>query len=112
MAVFVDNMMARYGRLLMSHMAASSDEELHAMAARIGVPRRHWQSPAVASTSHYDICKQMRAKAISFGAIEVSTRQMAAMTCRRRLTGDLGDPGDALAWFWNDRPTRRAASTP
>lgn len=93
-------------------MVASTDAELHEMAARIGVARRHWQSPPKASTSHYDICKQMRAKAISFGAVEVSTRQMAAMTSRRRLTGELGDPGDALAWFFSDRLTRRAASTP
>lgn len=99
MAVYVDDMKARYGRLVMCHMLADSDEELHAMADRIGVSRRWWQSPHLASGSHYDVCLSKRALAIEAGAIPITLRQASAMNARRRMTGQLGDPAEAIDWY-------------
>lgn len=50
MTVYVDNMRAPYGRMLMCHMIADTVDELHRMADRIGVARRWYQG------DHYDIC--------------------------------------------------------
>jgi hypothetical protein len=107
MAVFVDDMNAQYGRMKMVHMLASTDEELHEMAAKIGVNRKWWQSPEKTSGSHYDICLSKKAKAIQFGAIEITWRQAGAMNSRRRVTGELGKPEDAEEWLKNYMEERR-----
>lgn len=57
MTTYVDDMMAPFGRLLLNHMVADSDEELHAMADAIGVDRKWHQGPPKASSSHYDVSK-------------------------------------------------------
>lgn len=103
-------MRAPFGRLILCHMLADSDEELHSMAARIGVARKWWQSPDKTSGSHYDIALSKRALAVGFGAIEISWRQAGAMNTRRRVTGALGSPEDAVEWAVNFRAQRRAAA--
>lgn len=112
MTVYVDDMhlsaMGRYGRMKMSHMIADTDEELHAMAARIGVARRWWQSPEKTSGSHYDIAMSKRAEAIAAGAVEITLRQCSAMNLRRRITGNLGEPQAAIAWL-HEHMDRRSA---
>lgn len=70
MAVYVDDMAAPYGRLIMCHMLADTIEELHAMADAIGVARKWVQVKR--SGLHYDICKSKRAKAVAKGAVELS----------------------------------------
>lgn len=108
MAVFVDDMKASFGRMKMCHMLADTDEELHAMADRIGVARRWWQSPEKTSGSHYDIALSKRALALGFGAIAITMRQAGAMNCRRRATGFLGAPSDALSWLGEHFEKRRS----
>lgn len=111
MAVYVDDMhlypIGQYGRMKMSHLLADTDEELHAMADRIGVARRWWQRPPKHS-SHYDIALSKRALAVAAGAIEITMRQAAAMNLRRRITGALGSPDDAEQWQRDRLATRRA----
>lgn len=85
MAVYVDPARHPFGRMLMCHMIADSLEELHAMADRIGVARRHFQG--MASWPHYDICKAKRALAVRHGAREVSAMDLARVI--RRLKGEL-----------------------
>lgn len=97
MTVYVDSMRAGYGRMKMCHMLADSDDELHAMAARIGVAHRWWQAPP-RHDSHYDVCLSKRALAVKAGAVEITWRQAGAMNFRRRVTGELGPAGDAEAW--------------
>lgn len=103
MTVYVDDMRAKMGRMVMCHMLADSDEELHAMAARIGVNRRWHQCPPHARESHYDIALSKRALAVASGAVEITWRQASAMCARRRHTGQLGDPDTAQDWYANHR---------
>lgn len=70
MAVYVDNMRAKFGRMVMCHMLADTDEELHAMADKIGVDRKWHQAPGTYK-SHYDIALSKRALAVENGAIEL-----------------------------------------
>lgn len=86
MAVYVDDMRAQYGRMVMCHMIADTDEELHAMADRIGVSRR-WHQCAGTSRSHYDICLSKRALAIQHGAIECDRRTVYEVMKKRRAKG-------------------------
>ncbi|MGH6753372.1 MAG: DUF4031 domain-containing protein, partial [Bradyrhizobium sp.] len=64
MTVYVDDMRARFGRMVMCHMLADTEAEIHAMAARIGVARKWYQG------DHYDIALSRRAIAVSLGAVE------------------------------------------
>ena len=72
MSVYVDDMRAPFGRMIMCHMIADTSDELHAMAARIGVARKWCQYPST-SKEHYDIAlskqmwidRQKKAKAIA-----------------------------------------------
>lgn len=76
MSVYVDNMRAKLGRLIMCHMIADSSEELHAMAAKIGV-RRDYVQHSRSAREHYDICLSKRALAVANGAHEITIRQYA-----------------------------------
>ena len=109
MTVYVDDMRARYGRMVMCHMLADTDDELHAMAAKIGVARRWWQSPEKTSGSHYDIALSKRAVAVAEGAVEITWKQAGAMNFRRRVTGSLGTPDDAVEWMLLFKAERRSA---
>lgn len=83
MAVYVDNMQAPYGRMVMCHMLADTSDELHAMAERIGVARRWVQYPGTAK-EHFDICQSKRAKAVAAGAVEIDVRDMARIVRQKR----------------------------
>ena len=106
--VYVDNMQAAFGRMKMCHMIADTDEELHRMAAAIGVHRKWWQSPAKSSGSHYDIAMSKRALAVAAGAKAITLKQCAAMNARRRDTGELGLPDDAWEWLKQNMAAKRA----
>jgi hypothetical protein len=101
MTVYVDDMAARYGRMLMYHMVADSEDELHAMAARIGLPRRWYQG------DHYDVCKAKRAMAVRAGAREITWRQLGRMSIVGRREGRLPTPEEADAVFARRRAERR-----
>lgn len=81
MPVYVDDMRARLGRLVMCHMIADTEEELHAMADQIGVARKWHQG------DHYDIALSKRALAVATGAVEITKREAAYMAVTRRKTG-------------------------
>lgn len=88
MTVYVDDMKAPLGEMLMSHMIADTSEELHAMADRIGVSRR-WCQFLGEPKEHYDICQAKRALAVRYGAQEISQRELARMTRERRDRKDV-----------------------
>jgi hypothetical protein len=82
--VYVDDMRAPVGRMVMCHMLADTDDELHAMADRIGVARRWYQGPPETRHSHYDIALSKRALAVSFGAKQITWREAGAMAAAKR----------------------------
>lgn len=82
--VYVDDMRAPYGRLIMCHMVADSDEELCAMADRIGVQRKWHQYPGT-FRSHFDIALSKRALAVAAGAKEITWRQTGQVSRHRRM---------------------------
>lgn len=89
MTVYVDDMKAKFGRMIMCHMMADTREELLAMADQIGVARRWIQFEGTAH-EHFDIALSKRALAVRFGAKEVTRRDMG-MLIRKRL-GKQYDP--------------------
>jgi len=76
--VYVDNMRAPLGRMVMCHMVGDSEDELHYMADVIGVARKHYQG------DHYDVCLKMRKLAILAGAREITQRELATIVIARR----------------------------
>lgn len=91
-AVYVDDMYryprGHYGRMKMSHMIADTEEELHAMADKIGVARRWVQRKG--SAAHYDISLSSRKKAIAAGAVTLTYRELGLMNrLRNPETGRL-----------------------
>lgn len=97
MVVYVDDMfkypMGRFGRMKMSHMIADTEEELHTMAAKLGLARKWYQG------DHYDVSKSCRLKAIELGARPIALKTLAVMNLRRRVEGTLGLPEEASAWL-------------
>jgi hypothetical protein len=91
-SVYVDDMAAAYGRMVMCHMVADTDDELHAMADRIGVARKWHQKPGTPH-SHYDICKAMRVRAVKLGALEINRQQLGEIIKRKRATDRANDGG-------------------
>ena len=81
--VYVGKNEYKYRRMIMSHMAADTLEELHEMAQAVGVVKKHFQNKK--GKPHYDICKQMKQKAIELGAIEVRDRELILLFRRLGL---------------------------
>lgn len=71
----------------MSHMLADSLDELHKMAASIGLRREWFQNHA---TPHYDLCQTKRKAALRLGAIEIDRRQTVTLIRRWRVTNETG----------------------
>lgn len=100
MSVYVDDMRAPFGNMVMCHMWADTREELFAMADRIGV---------------FDIAQSKRALAVKSGAIQTdrygpvehcarlagNTRKLEMIAelrkARRCETNMVGDAGECLA---------------
>lgn len=98
MSVYVDDMEAKFGRMIMCHMIADTTAELISMANKIGVAGEWIQYPATPK-EHFDIAKSKRSLAISHGAIPITWRQAGAMYARRLKLGYLGSPNDAEQWL-------------
>ena len=53
-----------------AHLMADTLDELHAMAERLGVPRRAFQDKR--SGAHYDLTEELREQALRLGAVAIS----------------------------------------
>lgn len=93
MTVYIDDYSAKYRRMIMCHMVADTEDELHAMADKIGINRAWYQS------DHYDVCLSKKNQAIKCGAVPITWRVMGKMRIRLREDGKLGLPSEADAWF-------------
>lgn len=80
MAVYVDDMRAPFGRLIMCHMLADTDDELRVMAHKIGLAQKWHQG------DHFDICLNKRAIAVQHGAIEITQREAVMLRRKYRNT--------------------------
>ena len=78
MSVYVDDLRARFGRMVMCHMVADTTEELLAMADRIGVKRTWLQHPG-RHREHFDLCLSKRVLAIQYGAQAISRKELAKL---------------------------------
>ena len=64
------------------HLLADSPEELHAMADRIGMPRRFFQDHPW--RWHYDLPAHLRDAAVRLGAKELTMHEVGALLRERR----------------------------
>ena len=83
MAVYVDDMRASFGRMVMCHMLADTTEELLAMADRIGVQRK-WLQCAGTPKEHFDIALSKRALAVKAGAVEIGKARLVEIVKTKR----------------------------
>jgi hypothetical protein len=92
MPVYVDQPMT-WAKLYKNycHMYADTVDELHAMAAKLGL-RRSWFQADI-DHPHYDIASSKRRLAIQYGAVEFKT------------------PAEQLAWIKQNRAKRLAAES-
>lgn len=98
MTVYVDDMykykmgeFKRGGRAYkMSHMIATTEQELHDFAALLGLKKKWFQK------DHYDVTMTVREKAIALGAVPLTIKQLSCMCVVRRITGFLPSPGIAI----------------
>lgn len=100
MSVYVDDMMAGFGRMKMCHLVADTTAELLAMVDKIGVQRK-WIQKAGTEGEHFDIAMGKRQLAIAAGAIPVTWMELSRMVIDRR-GGTLPDealPKHRLARF-------------
>jgi len=96
MTVYVDNVRHRFGNMVMCHMWADTDEELLAMADRIGVQRKWIQGhPTLshgkhrnASWVHFDISLGKKAEALHRGAVLTDKYGPVEHTAKLALSSD------------------------
>lgn len=86
MTVYVDDVRHSFGRMVMCHLWADTEEELHTEAAALGLRRAWFQQPPKASWKHYDISLSVKATAIARGAI--LTDKYGPVEHVARLNGD------------------------
>lgn len=70
MSVYVDDAVHPWRGQRWAHLMADTLDELHAMAQRLGIPRRAFQNKT--SGAHYDVTTELREQAIGLGAIAIS----------------------------------------
>jgi hypothetical protein len=88
MSVYVDDMRAPFGKMIMCHMVADSHDELVAMATRLGVSRR-WLQNEGTYREHFDLSLTKRSVAVRLGAIEVTQRRVGEIIRARRVTSEM-----------------------
>lgn len=83
MSVYVDNMRAPFGRMVMCHMMADTTEELLTMADKIGVNRK-WIQNHGTPREHFDIALTKRSLAIANGAIDADKYDIVNVMRRKQ----------------------------
>lgn len=64
------------------HLLADTRDELHEMAAALGIPTRYFQEHPW--RWHHDLPEPLRARAIELGAVEITLHDVGALLKRRR----------------------------
>lgn len=103
MTCYVDDMRALVRGMIMCHMIAPTDAELHKLAEKIELWRGWFDR------DHYDLSLTKRALAIAHGARPIPIRVAAHMMSRRRRGLPMGTPEDARADMANEWTSRGLA---
>jgi hypothetical protein len=69
-SVYVDDAVHLWRGRRWAHLLADDLDDLHAFAARLGLPRRAFQDKR--SGAHYDIDAALRERALALGAVGIS----------------------------------------
>lgn len=89
MTVYVDDAVTLWRGRRWAHLMADTLDELHAFAARLGIPRRAFQDKR--SGAHYDVTAELRSAALALGAMPISRHrdraQVKAVIARARAQG-------------------------
>lgn len=101
MTVYVDDPIWPFRGMVMCHMVADSLDELHELAAQIGMKREWFQDLPKASHPHYDLNEERRALALELGAVYVPAEVLARAIIARRKNGNEGvlDIEASRRWF-------------
>ncbi|AWV08587.1 DUF4031 domain-containing protein [Marilutibacter maris] len=70
MSVYVDDAVTQWRGRRWAHLMADTLDELHAFAARLGIPRHAFQNKT--SGAHYDVPSDLRERALALGAVAIS----------------------------------------
>ena len=70
MSVYVDDAVTLWRGRYWAHLMADTLPELHAMAARLGIPQSAFQNRT--SGAHYDLPAALRTQALQLGAVALS----------------------------------------
>ena len=70
MTVYVDDAVTAWRGQRWAHLMADTLDELHAMAAHLGIPRHTFQDKP--SGAHYDVTPGLREQALRLGAVAIS----------------------------------------
>lgn len=97
MTVYVDDAVMPWRGQRWAHLMADSLPELHAFAARLGLPRHAFQDKR--SGAHYDVSAAMREHALALGAVPISRHhdraRMRAVIAVARAQATRADRGAA-----------------
>ncbi|HZH44834.1 MAG TPA: DUF4031 domain-containing protein [Lysobacter sp.] len=77
MTVYIDDPVWPWRGRRWAHLMADTLEELHAFAARLGIPRRAFQDKR--SGAHYDVPEELHARAVELGARAISRHRDRAL---------------------------------
>ena len=86
MTLYVDNVRTPYGRMLLSHMAADTPEELQRARIQLGLPLSAVHN-AGTDREHIDLSAAKRREAINIlGAVPITPRDMVRIRQKRRAS--------------------------
>jgi hypothetical protein len=85
MAVYVDNAVIPWRGRLWAHLLGSDLDELHALAAAIGLRRAWFQDRR--RFPHYDVDSEYRLRALAAGAIAITDRRIPDDVVMKRSDG-------------------------
>ncbi|RNF82033.1 DUF4031 domain-containing protein [Montanilutibacter psychrotolerans] len=89
MSVYIDDAVWPWRGERWAHLMADTLDELHALAAQLGIARHRFQDRT--SGAHYDVPASLRDRAIALGAVPISRHrdraQVRAVIARARAQG-------------------------
>lgn len=102
MTVYIDEAVIPWRGKLWAHMLATDLDELHAIAAAIGLKREWFQDKRI---PHYDVTEGKRWQALRAGAVAIAMGELPDDVLRRRPDGSYGPRVRAAGSTARESPT-------